>query len=123
MSKYCSGEHDEELEFLCRKSTAASLQNSNHLGVLPVTKLSRVKMSDGIDDATERGRRRNEGHPLRIQTNFQSPATSVNQVFAQRMQLFRIDNGNTSVQFLMGMESWLIPIVNDDFYNPFSQNF
>ncbi|KAG5541018.1 hypothetical protein RHGRI_021042 [Rhododendron griersonianum] len=61
MSMYSSGDSDEELEFLRRKSTAASLQNSNHLGVLPVTKLSRVNMSDGIDDAAERGRRRNEG--------------------------------------------------------------
>ncbi|KAG5530668.1 hypothetical protein RHGRI_025586 [Rhododendron griersonianum] len=65
MSMYSSGDSDEELEFLRRKSTAASLQDSNHLGVLPVTKLSRVKMSDGIDDATERGRRRNEENELR----------------------------------------------------------
>lgn len=39
------------------------------------------------------------------------------------MELFRIDNGNTSVEFIMGMESRLIPIVNDDFYYPVFRDF
>lgn len=39
------------------------------------------------------------------------------------MELFRIDNGNTSVEFIMGMESRHIPIVNDDFYYPVFRDF
>ncbi|KAG5561477.1 hypothetical protein RHGRI_004505 [Rhododendron griersonianum] len=58
MSKYCSGEHDEELEFLRRRSTTASLQNSTHLGVLrllPATK------SSGSEDVTGRSTTRRSG--------------------------------------------------------------
>lgn len=39
------------------------------------------------------------------------------------MELFRIHNGNTNVEFIMGMETWLIPNVNDEFYYPFFRHF
>lgn len=38
-----------------------------------------------------------------------SEGTSINQVFAQHMCLFT--NGNTSVEFVTGLEKWIVPIV------------
>ncbi|KAI8527888.1 hypothetical protein RHMOL_Rhmol12G0108900 [Rhododendron molle] len=58
MSKYCTGEHDEELEFLCRRSTTALLQNSSHLGVLL---LLHVTKSSGGEDVTGRSTTRWSG--------------------------------------------------------------
>ncbi|PON39792.1 hypothetical protein PanWU01x14_302210 [Parasponia andersonii] len=56
MSKNLSGEdEDDDNEFLRRRSTAASLQNSTHLGVLapdpnPVSKLLLEKLEDDPAD-------------------------------------------------------------------------
>lgn len=56
MSKYLSGEDDEEedeLEFLRRRSTAASLQNSTHRGVRPPEIISRLLLEKLVDDPAE----------------------------------------------------------------------
>ncbi|KAF7131617.1 hypothetical protein RHSIM_Rhsim09G0089900 [Rhododendron simsii] len=40
-----------------------------------------------------------------------SEGTPINQVFAQHMRLFLVTMGNTSVEFVMGLEKWIVPIV------------
>lgn len=52
MSKNLSGEEDE-FEFLLRRSTAASLQNSTHLGVLELSRDFREKFEEYDDDDEE----------------------------------------------------------------------
>ncbi|KAI8568829.1 hypothetical protein RHMOL_Rhmol02G0230600 [Rhododendron molle] len=43
--------------------------------------------------------------------NLCSEGTSINQVFAQHVRLFLVTSGNTSMEFVMGLEKWIVPIM------------